>query len=370
MIEGSVVVDAVVHPYDLSPGNQDPRAEAQLEAVYGAHVVATGPDHPEHLLQRDEFFSDLPFEAIADSVFVESPADLAIIHALPNLGFCRGPVTSPDRAAAFRDRHPDRLRLYATVDTPATDDAITQLERQVRALGVDGLKLYPAFFYDGTGAGWRLDGPDFATPLLEAARDMGIRNVAIHKALWLPPAPREAFDVDDLDGALERFPDINFFMVHAGAAFLDRTAELLARHRNLHATLESVFAYVVVRPHVFAKVLGTLLAACGPDQLLFGSGSNLSHPAPLLEAFTGYELPADLVDEHGWPQLTPDDRAKILGGNALRLHGIDPEALRAATAGDEFDRRRSAGETHPWGRLRAGALEEHATVTSAPGARP
>lgn len=355
MIEGSVVVDAVVHPYDLSPENRNPSAGAQLESVYGAHVVATGPDHAEHMLARDEFFSDFPFEAIADSVFVESPVDLAIVHALPNLGFCLGPVTSPDRAAAFRDRHPDRLRLYATVDTPATDQAIAQLERQVRELGVDGLKLYPAFFYDGVGEGWRLDGPDFATPLLEAARDLGIRNVAIHKALWLPPAPRSAFEVDDLDGALERFPDMNFFMVHAGAAFLDRTAELLARHPNLHATLESVFAYVVVRPQVFATVLGTLLAACGPDQLLFGSGSNLSHPAPLLEAFTGYELPAELVDEHGWPQLTAEDRAKILGGNALRLHDVEAEDLLRRVEGDEFAQRRAAGRTRPWGRFRAEA---------------
>jgi predicted TIM-barrel fold metal-dependent hydrolase len=343
MIGDAVVVDAVVHPYNVAQENQNPDAHEQLEAVYGAHVVATGPDHPEHLLQRDEFFSDFPFEAVADSLFVESPVDFAIIHALPNLGFALGDVTAPDRAAAFRDRHPERFRLYATVDTPATDAAIAQLERQVRELGVDGLKLYPAFFYDGRGEGWRLDGPDFATPLLEAARDLGIRNVAVHKALWLPPAPRSAFDVDDLDGALERFSDLNFFMVHAGAAFLDRTAALLANHTNLYATLESVFAYVVVRPDAFARVLGTLMGACGSGQLLFGSGSNLSHPAPLLDAFADYQLP----DEH--PQLTDADRRAILGGNALALHGIDPASL---PTDDEFARRRRAGGTRPWGHLR------------------
>lgn len=352
MLDGSVVVDAVVHPYNLDPANQNPMAREQLEAVYGAHVVATGPDHPQHLLQREEFFSDFPFEAVADSLFVESPVDLAIIHALPNLGFCLGDVTAPDRAAAFRDRYPDRFRLYATVDTPVTDTAIAQLERQVRELGVDGLKLYPAFFYDGEGTGWRLDGDDFATPLLEAAHDLGIRNVAVHKALWLPPAPRGAFDVDDVAGALERFPDVNFSMVHAGAAFLDRTAELLAHHPNLHATLESVFAYVVVRPAAFARVLGTLLRSCSVDQLLFGSGSNLSHPAPLLDAFARFEFPTELVEEHGYPQLTAEDRRKILGGNALRLHGLDEAAVRERTADDEFARERDRGGHRPWGRLR------------------
>lgn len=355
MLDGTVVVDAVVHPYNLDASNQNPAAREQLESVYGAHVYATGPDHPEHMLSREEFFTDFPFDAIADSLFVESPIDLAIIHSLPNLGFALDYVTDPDRAAAFRDRHRDRFRLYATVDTPTTDKAIAQLERQVRELGVDGLKLYPAFFYDNTGEGWRMDGSDFATPLLEAARDLGIRNVAVHKALWLPPAPRSAFEVDDLDEALERFSDLNFFMVHAGAAFLDRTAELLARHRNLYATLESVFAYVVVRPKVFAKILGTLLGACGSDQLLFGSGSNLSHPEPLLTAFEGYQLPDEAIAEHGFPQLTAEDRGKILGGNALRTHGIDSAAVRAATADDEFAQRRSSGPVRPWSALRTGS---------------
>lgn len=352
MINGSVVVDAVVHPYNLGPTNQNPQAREQLEAVYGAHVAATGEAHHEYILSRDEFFSDVSFETIADSLFVESDVDLAVIHALPNLGFARDYVTDPQRAAAFRERFPDRFRLYATVDTPVTDAAIAQLEWQVRELGVDGLKLYPAFFYDNRGEGWRLDGPDFATPLLEAARDLGIRNVAVHKALWLPPAPRSAFNVDDLDIPLERFGDLNFHLVHAGAAFLEQTASLLARHRNLYATLESVFAFVVVKPRAFATILGTLLQACGADQLMYGSGTNLSHPAPLLAAFDGYELPDDLITEHGFPQLTAQDRRKILGQNALRVHGLDAGTVLERTAGDEFAQRRACGDALPWGHIR------------------
>ncbi len=352
MIDDAVVVDAVVHPYNLSADNRNPAAAEQLEAVYAAHLLATGEEHVEYQLTRAEFFSDFPFAAVADSLFVESPVDLAVIHALPSLGFCRDYVTDPARAAEFRSRYPGRFRWYATVDTPVTDSAIKQLEWQVREFGVDGLKLYPAFFYDGRGEGWRLDGPDFATPLLEAARDLGIRNVAIHKALWLPPAPREAFRVDDLDAPLERFSDLNFHIVHAGAAFLDQTAELLRRHRNVYATLESVFAYVVVRPRVFAKVLGTLIRASGSGQLMYGSGSNLSHPAPLLEAFDGYQFSAEIIDEFGFKQVTAADRRAILGGNALRVLGLDQTQALAGLSGDEFARRRADGPQRPWGQIR------------------
>jgi uncharacterized protein len=310
---------------------------------------------PSTQLTREEFFSDFPFEAIAGSLFVESPVDLAVIHALPNLGFCRDYVTDPRRAAAFRARYPDRFLWYATVDTPVTDAAIKQLEWQVREFGADGLKLYPAFFYDNSGEGWRLDGPDFATPLLTAARDLGIRNVAIHKALWLPPAPRDAFRIDDLDAPLEGFSDLNFHIVHAGAAFLDQTAELLRRHTNLYATLESVFAYIVVRPKAFAHVLGTLLRACGSGQLMYGSGSNLSHPAPQLAAFDGYQFPADLRSEFGFPEITDQDRRDIVGGNALRVHGLDAAAVRGRTREDGFARERAGGGARPWARIRGRA---------------
>jgi predicted TIM-barrel fold metal-dependent hydrolase len=247
------------------------------------------------------------------------------------------------------------LRLYATVDTPVTTAAIDQLTWQARELGVDGLKLYPAFFYDGRGQGWRLDGEDFAVPLLEAAMELGIRNVAIHKALWLPPAPRDVFGVTDVAAPLDRFPEMRFQIVHAGMAFLDETVELLQRHPNLYATLESTFSYILVRPDLFAATLGRLLAAAGSERLLFASGTNLMHPRPILEAFDGFELPQRLVEEHGFPQLTQQDRRNILGLNALRIHRIDPDEAREQIAGDEFELARSGSCAPPWSLVRDSA---------------
>ncbi|MDQ1501290.1 MAG: uncharacterized protein QOI86_4630, partial [Actinomycetota bacterium] len=312
-----MVVDAVVHPYDLSPANQTPENREQLLAVHAYHRLCTGPN-PEYALDDHEFLIDFDPEALTDALFAESPVDLAVIHALPNLGFTRGGVTDPYRMAELRDRYPGRYLLYATVDTPVTDAAIKQLEAQVTELRVDGLKLYPAFFYDGEGHGWRMDGEDFATPLLEAARDLGIRNVAVHKAVPVPPAPVECFRVSDIDAALDRFPTINFHIVHAGVAFLAETAELLGRHRNLYANLESTLSYMLTRPRILAEVLGTFLTAGAGDQLLFGSGANLTHPRLLLDAFERFAMPEDLVAEKGYPELTPDIKGRILGGNALR----------------------------------------------------
>jgi predicted TIM-barrel fold metal-dependent hydrolase len=350
--DSTVVVDAVVHPYNLSPANQNPAALPQLESVHASHCRYTGDENSPYALTRAEFFSDFSYDVLAEALFVESPTDFAFLHSLPNLGFARDYVTDPRRAAAFRDQHRERFGLYATVDTPVTDRAIQQLKAQVREFPVDGLKLYPAFFYDGTATGWRLDGPDFAIPLLEAARGLGIRNVAVHKALWVPPAPAESFEVGDVGGALDLFPDINFEIVHAGMAFLQETIALLRRHPNLYATLESLFSYVLVKPAVFARVIGEMVAAVGSGRLLYASGANLMHPRPVIEAFQQFQLPPELLAQ-GLPELTEQDRRNILGENKLRLHGLDPAAVLAGTAADAYARQGTDLTRPPWSRLRS-----------------
>jgi predicted TIM-barrel fold metal-dependent hydrolase len=352
MIAGKIVIDAVVHPYDLAASNQVTSASEQLESVYAAHRLASNAEHQQFVLERDEFFSDFSYEALAQSEFVESPVDLAVIHSLPNLGFAKTYVTAPARAAAFRDRHPQRFKLYATVDTPVLEQALTQLEWQVKNLGVNGLKLYPAFFYDGIGEGWRLDGESFATPLLEAAANWGIKHVAIHKVLWLPPAPREAFNIGDLPLPLDRFPSLTFEIVHGGTAFLDETIALMERHPNLYLTLETMFAYIQVKPRIFAKVLGTLIKHCGSERLMFASGNNLMHPLPLLEAFADYQFPDAAMQEFGLDALTEQDRRNILGLNSLRMHGLDAAQIMQRVADDEFSRARAQRIPGPWSALR------------------
>ena len=109
---------------------------------------------------------------------------------------------------------------------------------------------------------------------------------------------------------------------------------------------------ILVRPDVFAETLGRMLAACGSERLLFASGVNLMHPRPLLEAFTDYELPAELIEERGYPQLTEVDRRNILGENLMRLHGIDPADLVNAVANDEYAVARDGEPMAPWSLIR------------------
>jgi uncharacterized protein len=352
MINNMIIVDAVVHPWDMSPENQNPAALPQVDAVYASHKLSFDAAHEDYIMNPDEFFRDHSFDTIGRAEFVESPVDFAVLHSLPNLGFGLNHITLPSKCAAFRDAHPDRVKMYGTVGTPIVSSAIDEIKRQIDDYGIDGVKLYPAFFYDGIGQGWRMDGEDWATPFLEYCQKVGITRVAIHKALWLEPAPREAFNIDDLDSPLARFPGIQFEMVHGGTAFLEETIALMEQHPNLHMTMESAFSYILTKPRVFAKVLGRLVAAVGSDRLLFASGNNLTHPLPLIETFKDYQFSEEHQAEFNIRPLTEQDRANIFGRNALKLHGFDTDTLLPRIANDSFAQMRAAGVPQPWSDIR------------------
>jgi uncharacterized protein len=86
---------------------------------------------------------------------------------------------------------------------------------------------------------------------------------------------------------------------------------------------------VVRAPRMFAEVLGKLLFWCGEDKIVYGSEAPIFHPQWAIRAFWDFQLPEDLVEGYGYPQLTEQAKRKILGENLLRLHGMDVADTRA-----------------------------------------
>lgn len=355
MINGRIVVDGVVHPYDISPANQgqSPIQQGQIEGMFHHHKLYTGKGRDEYLLEREEFLSEFSHDGLTGALFAEANTDMAILHALPNLGFGLGQLTDTRKMAALRDRFPNRYLFYGTITTSDTDDAIKELEWQVNEIGMDGLKLYPAFFYDGAAHGWKMNDPEFSLPLFEAASDLGVRNIAIHKAIPIGPGSINDFKVDDMDEPLFRFRHINFQIVHAGFTFLEETRVLIHRHPNLITNLESTFYNVTNRPEIFAEAIGELLFWGTPEQIMYGSGANVAHPRPLLDTFEKFEMPQRWVEERGYAVLTDEIKAKIMGGNALRLHGLDEAEVIEKIKDDELSRAKANGLVAPWTALRS-----------------
>ncbi len=345
MLNGMIVINGVVHPYNFAAKDVLPHAERMVEVVYHHHRMWSGPDY---IMPRERFMTDFDLDAFTAANFAESPVDLAVIHALPGQNIVRDEPRMVDRMAALRDRYPGRYLLYGSLMTPNLDEAKVELRRQVEELGIIGVKLYPVFSYRKAPYALRMDDPKVLLPFLEEMLNLGIRNVAVHKAIHIGSVSVDPYRIDDVETPAAMFPELNIQIVHAGVTFLQEACMLLHRFPNVFANLEIPWSYVHVRPRVFAEILGELLYWGSPEQIIYGDGCNLVHPRPALEDFASFQMPDDLVAERGYARLRESDKALILGGNLARLHGFDLAEAYARVRGDALEASKADGLRPPW----------------------
>lgn len=351
MIGDAFVIDAVVHGYDYSDENMRPDAGTvgSLMATFtynGFHRAWSPRNEPKWILDEYRFRHATDPDLLGKALFAESWTDVAIYHEVPIWGmFFNGP--SPlSVGRAMRERWPGRVLLYGAT-SPWEPDPLGRIERLVEEDGIVGLKLYPMDIIAGEERAYRMDDPTIAFPIYEKARELGIKSVAIHKAIPLGPVLIPPFRPDDIEQAALAFPDLNFEIVHGGFAFLEETAFQLARFMNVSINLEGTSGFLCNAPRKFAEILGTFLAAGGgADRIIWSSGTMNLHPQPFLEAFWNFQIPEDMVEGYGIPQLTQEMKRQILGGNIARILGLDIEDLKRQFAGDEFSGKRELAE--PW----------------------
>ena len=142
---------------------------------------------------------------------------------------------------------------------------------------------------------------DLLYPILERCRKLGVKVVAVHKAMPLGAVAMDPFKNSDVDYAAIDFPDLNFEVVHSGFAFLDEAAFQIGRFPNVYVGLELTAALAVRHPRKLARILGEFMMMGGAKKLFWSSGASSPHPRPVLEAFARLEMPADMVEGDGYP---------------------------------------------------------------------
>ncbi|MDN5757974.1 MAG: amidohydrolase family protein [Tomitella sp.] len=352
MIDDVFVIDAVVHAYNQTPENfADPAGAGAISEL--AYAMGVGNPDPRYDLPREVYLSNWQVPDLANLLFRESETDVAVFHPLAISAFKDGYVSVEKAAQALQD-HPNRfIGSYACVDPLTGREALRALEHQVDVLKPFGLKLYPTSWDGGKAVSWRMDDPKLIYPLYEKAAELGLKHVAVHKAVPIGPiAVGDAYNPSDLENAATAFPDLNFEIVHGGLAFVEETAWLLARFGNISINMEIQNIIVERRPRAFANILLGLCHVAGGsvlDRMFWGSGGTLIHPQPGLRAFMDFEFPQDLLDAAGMfipvQQITMENKRNMLGGTFARLHGIDIGRCKQAIAGDEFSR--AEGEQLP-----------------------
>ncbi len=234
-----------------------------------------------------------------------------------------------DQLSEMVKKRPDRFAAVATLPLQVPDEAVKELERAVKKLGLKGVEigsnvnkreLGDETFWPIYEALEALDVPVFIHPHhvagLDRLMDYYLNNLIGNPLDTTIAATRLIFS-----GTLERFPRLKFILAHGGGQF----PFIFGRIEHGYKVRPEPKEKVRQPPGAFLKnlyfdtithnpdALRYLIAFAGSDHVLMGS----DYPYDM-----GDDQPARTVSSLSG--IKEEDRRKILMENAIRLFGLTP----------------------------------------------
>lgn len=311
------VIDGHVHYWDGSPENQlNVHGEEFISCFYHYHKNLS----PKENIWPREKFEKYDKETMVDDLFNKGYVDIAIFQPTYLSEFFKNGFNTTERNAELVKEYEGRFIVNGAFDPREGERGLEYLEYQVETFGIKGVKLYTAE-WRGNSKGYKLSDP-WCYRYLEKCRELGIKNIHIHKGPTITPLNKDAFDVGDVDDVATAFKDLNFIVEHVGLPRLEDFCWIATQEKNVYGGLAVAMPFVHARPRYFAEIISELLFWLDEDRILFGSDYAIWEPKWLIEKFIAFELPEDIKKETG-VELTLSVKKKILGENAARLYDID-----------------------------------------------
>lgn len=304
--------------------------------------------------------------AYLHDMFLASDTTVALLSDLPSTGERDDPLPFTDAegtrelVAGMTHGGASRL-LLQNVLAPNFGPLAARLDdmtRTVESGQVATFKVYTA--WGPGGRGYRLDDPAIGLPVVQHARDLGVRTMCGHKGLPLLNFESIWNQPRDMVAVSRQFPDMNFVVYHAGwlpshvegpynpadPVGIDSLLKALDDYHvppdsNVWVDLGTVWRVLLTDPTQAAHALGKLLKRLGTRRVLWGTDSVwYGPPQTQIMAFRAFEISAQFQDRYGYPALTREVKSQVLGLNAAGLLGLDAEATRCALTADVLERAR------------------------------
>ena len=333
--------------------------------------VQVGPAKDEFIFDVQGHFIDTPkgnaksAEVFVKDVFMDSDTDVMVLSFVPSRRDAE-PVTIQAADAVRRIveklEGTHRLLLHGRVNPNQPGD-LEGMDELKEKWGVSAWKTYTQ--WGPNGRGFFLS-DDVGIRFIERARKLGVKNIAVHKGLPFGQQSYEHSQCSDIGVVAKRFPDVNFLIYHSGFVTgvreevyqpgrdgIDTLVSSLQKNSvspssNVYAELGSTWRFLMRDPEQAAHGLGKLIKACGPDNVLWGTDSIwYGSPQDQIQAFRTFQIAPALREKHGYPEITPDLRAKIFGRNAAKVYGLSAAEVKKYTSLDSVSRERSAYLENP-----------------------
>jgi hypothetical protein len=312
-------------------------------------------------------------------VFGDSDTVMSIISGVPSRDWDKNPLP-PDQMVATRQFVNDiagsqRVLSHGLLRPNLGMKEMEEMERQVKDLKIDAWKMY-------TGAelgeqAWFMDDEKVAYPFWEKTKKLGVKNLCVHKGLPLGFFNEKACTPLDLEKAAKDWPDLNFIAYHSGfrgfgmlaqgigakvvdpktddpqeipwvsdiLRILKRNPQIKNIYFELGATFDQTSKYA---PDKCMHMLGQMVQTAGADHILWGTDSIWNgSPQSQIERLRRLKIKPELIDKYHYPELTAEIKNQILGLNAARIFGVDPQARRKAIKTDNLTRLREEYRQNP-----------------------
>src|SRR5947207_7778622 len=303
----------------------------------------------------------LDSDAFIKDVFLDSDTDLVVLSFVPSTR--KGePLTIEEATATARIvekmQGTHRMLVHGRVN-PNQQGDLEGMDMLAERYRISAWKTYTQWGPDGKG--FFMD-DDAGLAMIEKARKLGIKTIAIHKGLPFGPQSYEHSTCVDVGRVAKRFPDVNFLIYHSGfvttkpegpydsrrsdgidALVTSLRDNGVAPGANVYAELGSTWRFLMRDPDSAAHGLGKLFQFVGEDNVLWGTDSIwYGSPQDQIQAFRTFQIADDLVARHGYPKITPALRAKVFGRNALRVYKISADVLKEHLPRDRVAQERRA----------------------------
>jgi predicted TIM-barrel fold metal-dependent hydrolase len=342
---------------------------------YDLNPVLNGQDFWQRFPQQNCGESDprmcYSIDNFLDLMFIRSDTTMLVLSALPI--FPKGSPLSIEIMAETRRTaealcRDDRVLLHgqALPNVGKLDANLEAMQEVVDRYPIAAWKTFTLFpdvdLHDGNG--WWLDDHDRSVaevgePFIRKAVELGVPTICAHKGF----SSGSSFgSPEDVGPAAKRHRDANFVIYHSGyeagtreGAYSPRTARVgvnrlitsmrrsgIGPNENVFAEIGSTWWNVMRTPTDAAHVLGKLLRYVGEDNVLWGTDCLFyGSPQDQIQALRSFHISAEFQDRYGYPELTKERKAKILGLNGARLYGIKPDTTRCQFSRRELERIRT-----------------------------
>lgn len=318
---------------DMDPVNHFPGVQMWWKAIASIHRPLSLGLKPEALegVEDWEAVTQTDPELILRAMD-KYGVDIACLlpeSMMDTTGYSSRWCTNGDMAKVV-ETHPDRF-MYEPNLSPikhrGVKNAIWEMEYWVKEKGAKIFKYYPP---EDT----YINDPEL-WPFYERAEELGI-VLDIHTGFcWVPPGKTKYCQPIQLDDVARDFPDLKLVAFHMGYPYCDDLNMVAMGHPNVYLCLSLLVPLALSAPRKFATIIGEALRWVGPDRIIWGtdsSGLALQIRAGVM-GLRDFQIPLDMQEGYGYPEITPEDRRKMFGGNLAGLLGIDATKRRISQKG-------------------------------------